>query len=56
MNPLEYEQQSIVQEADDNVIDEGDVIYDDNCMYDISDYNVSDMPPIIFLIETSTTK
>ena len=55
MNPLEYEQESILPDEDDDVINEGDVIYDDNCMYDISDYNVSDMPPIIFAIETSTT-
>ena len=55
MNPFEYEQESIVQDEETTLIDEEDYIYDGNYMYDISDYNVSDMPSIIFMIETSTT-
>ena len=56
MKPFEYEQESIVQDEEDTLIDEEDYIYDGNCMYDISGCNISDMPPIIFVIETSTTK
>ena len=48
MNPFEYEQESIVQEEDDNLIDEESYIYDENYMYDISNYNVSDMPSFFY--------
>ena len=50
MNPLEYEQESIVPDEEDNVINE-DVMYDE-----LDNWQISDMPSIVFIIETPTTK
>ena len=50
MKPFEYEEESIVPDEEDSVINE-DVMYDE-----LDNWKISDMPSIVFIIETPTTK